>query len=247
LIPIGVYVASWVGWFVTPTGYDRQWAKTQPGGSFDFIPGILRSWWHYHAEILNFHTHLTSSHPYSTNPWSWLIMGRPTSFFYETPKGAHACGAANCAQEVLALGTPFLWWSGVIAIAIIFGYWISRREWQSGLLLLSLAAGYLPWFLQKRTVFTFYVIAFEPFVILIIVYCLKLFLEPRSDLKPRSDSEPRSEGPDHEPRAPHYRQWISYAYLGLVAANFFYFLPLFVGGTITYDHWSQLMWLQSWI
>jgi dolichyl-phosphate-mannose--protein O-mannosyl transferase len=162
-------------------------------------------------------------------------MGRPTSFFYETPKGAHACGATDCAQEVLALGTPILWWSGVIAIAIIFGYWISRREWHSGLLLLSLAAGYLPWFLQKRTVFTFYVIAFEPFLILIIVYCLKLFLEPRSD------------GPDQEPQIPKYRQWISYAYVGLVAANFFYFLPLYIGGTITYDHWFHLMWLQSWI
>ena len=235
LIPVGVYVTSWAGWFLTSSGYDRQWAKTQTGGSFNFIPGILRSWWHYHAEILNFHTHLTTSHPYAANPWNWLIMGRPTSFFYETPKGAHACGATDCAQEVLALGTPILWWSGVIAIAIIFGYWISRREWQSGLLLLSLAAGYLPWFLQKRTVFTFYVIAFEPFFILIIVYCLKLFLEPRSD------------GPDQEPQIPKSRQWISYAYLGLVAANFLYFLPLFIGGAVTYDHWSQLMWLPSWI
>lgn len=236
VIPALVYFASWIGWFTSSTGYDRNWAKGRSGSFFDFIPGVLRSWWHYHAEILNFHTHLTDSHPYAANPWSWLIMGRPTSFFYAAPKGAHACGGASCAQEVLALGTPLLWWSGVIAIGITFGYWIARREWQSGLLLLSLAAGYLPWFMwQKRTIFCFYVIAFEPFIILIIVYVLKLFLEPRS-----VETEKRW-------RIPQVRRWLCYGYILVIVANFFYFFPLFMGSTITYAHWSQLMWLESWI
>ena len=176
VIPAAVYAFSWIGWFFNTSGYDRNWANSQPHGAFGFIPRPIRSLWHYHAEMWHFHTTLTSTHPYQANPWSWLIMGRPTSFFYESPKG---CGASACAQEVLALGTPLLWWSGVIAISITFGYWISRREWQSGLLLLGLAAGYLPWFnWQKRTVFNFYTIAFEPFIILIIIFVLSKLLEP---------------------------------------------------------------------
>ena len=176
----------------------------------------------------NFHTTLTASHPYAANPWSWLILGRPTSFYYEAP---HGCGAAACAQEVIALGTPLLWWSGVAAIAITFGYWIARREWQSGLLLLSLGAGYLPWFnWQKRTVFSFYSIAFEPFLVLIIVYVLSTVLEP-----------------NEEGEVSKLRRYASYGYLGLVVLNFIYFLPLFMGSIITYSHWSSLMWLPSWI
>jgi len=228
VIPMGVYIASWVGWLITTTGYDRGWANTQPSGFFSFIPGPLRSLWHYHAEMWNFHTTLTATHPYAANPWSWLIMGRPTSFYYQSPKG---CGASACAQEVIALGTPMLWWSGVIAIAITFGYWIARREWQSGLLLLSLAAGYLPWFnWQKRTVFTFYTIAFEPFIVLIIVYAMAKLLEP-NELGVVSK----------------FRKYLSYGYLAAVVLNFLYLLPLFLGSLITYHHWLSLMWFPSWI
>eukprot|EP01037_Dinobryon_pediforme_P001113 gene1113-1127_t len=176
LIPILIYFLSWMGWLLNASGYDRNWANSQHHGFFNFIPAPLRSLWHYHSEMWNFHTTLTASHPYSANPWGWLIMARPTSFYYQAP---HGCGAPACAQEVLALGTPLLWWSAVAAIAVTFGYWISRREWQSGLLLLSLAAGYLPWFnWQRRTIFNFYTIAFEPFIILIVVFALSKLLEP---------------------------------------------------------------------
>lgn len=155
-------------------------------------------------------------------------MARPTSFYYEAPKG---CGLPACAQEVLALGTPYLWWSGVAAIAITFGYWIARREWQSGVLLLSLAAGYLPWFAwQRRTVFNFYSIAFEPFLVLTIAYCLSKFLEPDSDGKESN-----------------WRYILSIGFLAAIVLNFLYFLPLDLGSVITYGHWSTLMWFPSWI
>ena len=158
-------------------------------------------------------------------------MGRPTAFYYQTPG---SCGAHSCSQEVLALGTPLLWWSAVIAIAITFGYWIARREWQSGLLLLSLAAGYLPWFLwQRRTVFTFYVIAFEPFIVLLVVYVLAKFLEPQQ----------RGTGA----AIPRNRLIAAWTFVGLVGVNFFYFLPLFTGQVITYTHWNSMIWFPSWI
>ena len=227
-IPIVVYVVSWTGWFFNSSGYDRKWANSQRHGFFSFIPAPIRSLWHYHSEMWDFHTTLTASHPYAANPWSWLIMGRPTSFYYQAPK---SCGANACAQEVLALGTPLLWWSGVLAIAITIGYWIARREWQSGLLLLSLAAGYLPWFnWQKRTVFNFYTIAFEPFIILIIIYVLSKFLEPNA-----------------EGITPRPRRVASYGFLAIIVLNFLYFLPLYLGNVITYSHWSSLMWFPSWI
>ena len=217
LIPIATYLASWTGWFVTKNGWDRNWSHS-----------IVKSFLHYHAEMWNFHTHLTEGHSYSANPWSWLIMGRPTSFFYASPKG---CGATSCSQEILALGTPFIWWSGVIALAVTCGYWLARREWQSGLILLSMAAGYLPWFLiQKRTMFTFYAITFEPFLVLAIIFALSKFLE-------RNESG----------EIPRFRLYAVCGYLGAVVVNFWYFSPLFFGSVITYSAWFHRMWIPSWI
>ena len=221
VLPVTTYIATWSGWFITSTGWDRKWS-----------PNILRNFWHYHAEILNFHTNLVEKHSYSANPWSWLVMGRPTSFFYATPKG---CGASGCSQEILALGTPFLWWSSIFAIAITFGYWIARREWQSGLLLLTLGASYLPWFLfQKRTMFSFYAIAFEPFLILIICYVMTKFLEVPGDN-------------EESYRTLLIRKRFIYAYLTLIVLCFIYFSPLYFGSVITYQDWLARMWLPSWI
>jgi dolichyl-phosphate-mannose--protein O-mannosyl transferase len=143
LLPGSIYISSWTGWFIGDRGWDRQWS-TNP----------LKSLWHYHAEMLGFHTGLTEKHSYQANPWSWLVMGRPTSFFYAAPKG---CGEKECAQEVLALGTPFLWWIGTIALVVVVGFWIkalAQRKNQPviNLIIVGLAAGYLPWFFfQKRT------------------------------------------------------------------------------------------------
>ena len=219
LLPVFVYTLTWAGWFMSDRGWSRQSSKNP-----------LSSWIHYHSEMLNFHTGLTATHPYQANPWSWLIMGRPTSFFYDSPKG---CSAENCAQEVLALGTPLLWWVGSIAIAVVVGYWIKslinhRIDNAANLVVLGLAAGYLPWFaMQQRTVFTFYAIIIEPFLILAIVYCAKLLLA--SGLKPVIS------------------QSIVGGVLALIVVCFLYFIPLFTGQIITYEDWNLRMWFESWI
>jgi dolichyl-phosphate-mannose-protein mannosyltransferase len=219
LLPVFVYTLTWAGWFVSDRGWSRQWSKNP------FI-----SWLHYHQEMLNFHTGLTEKHPYQANPWSWLVMGRPTSFFYATPKN---CNAKDCAQEVLALGTPILWWIGTLSIAVVVGYWIKslinyRIDSAANIVVLGITAGYLPWFaMQQRTVFSFYAIIIEPFLILAIVYCAKLVLD--SGLKPA----------------------ISQSIVGgsftLIVLCFLFFLPLYTGQVMTYEDWHLRMWFESWI
>jgi dolichyl-phosphate-mannose--protein O-mannosyl transferase len=219
LLPVFVYTLTWAGWFISDRGWSRQWS-TNP----------LLSWLHYHSEMLNFHTGLTQTHPYQANPWSWLIMGRPTSFFYAAPKG---CGAKDCAQEVLALGTPLLWWVGTIAVAVVVGYWIKslihhRIDAAASIVIIGFAAGYLPWFaMQQRTVFTFYAIIVQPFLILAIVYCAKLLLD--SGLKPVVS------------------QSIVGGIFALIVLCFLFFIPLFTAQVITYEDWRLRMWFDSWI
>lgn len=219
LLPIVVYVSTWSGWFISNRGWDRSWSSN-----------VFLSWWHYHAEMLGFHTGLTEKHPYQSNPWSWMIMGRPTSFFYASPQG---CESKNCAQEILAIGTPILWWFGTIAVAVVIGYWIVSlyRRSADGVLnltVLGIIAGYLPWFFfQQRTVFTFYAIIFEPFVLLALIYCAKLILD--SAMQPRTSIT------------------LVTTVMIIIFLNFIYFLPLFTGEIINYDDWLKRMWLSSWI
>ena len=219
LIPFSIYMTSWAGWFISARG----WAR-------DYSSNIIVSFIHYHSQMLGFHTGLVQKHSYQANPWSWLVMGRPTSFFYETPKN---CGADHCSQEVLALGTPLLWWLATIAVAVVIGFWIksfavNRYEPPLNVIVTGIAAGYLPWFFfQKRTVFSFYAIVFEPFLILAIIYCAYVSLlhfENKRNI---------------------------YTILGLIGLvifiNYIFFLPVFTGDVITYDSWQARMWLPSWV
>ena len=221
------YCATWSGWFISGRGWDRSWASNKDS-AFSFVPKVIRNFWHYHSEILNFHTGLTTSHPYSANVWSWLIQGRPTSFFYAAP---HNCGTNSCAQEVLALGTPLLWWLGTIALCVVFGFWVKAKREKAnavipGFILSGFVCGYLPWFFfQKRTVFSFYAIVFEPFLIFALVYCAKLILE--SNWKWR-------------------REFIAVVVVA-ITLNFAYLYPIFVGQSIPYSAWHARMWLPSWI
>ena len=209
-LPSLVYLLSWSGWIFTSGGWDRQ------SGS-----NVFTSLWKYHTGILDFHRNLVETHSYAANPWSWLILGRPTSFFYETPSG---CGVSSCSQEILAIGTPILWWAGIFAIALTFGFFVTNRDRISMIILAGIAGTYLPWFLiQSRTTFYFYAISILPFLILALIYSFNWAL-----------------------RYGDYRKQII-GFLVVVALNFIYFLPILLGIEIPYSQWLSRMWLKSWI
>jgi dolichyl-phosphate-mannose--protein O-mannosyl transferase len=209
-MPALIYLISWSGWIFTGSGWDRQ------SGS-----NVFTSLWKYHTAILDFHRNLVETHSYAANPWSWLILGRPTSFFYQTPSG---CGASTCSQEILAIGTPILWWVGIFAIALTFGFFVAHRDRISTVILAGIAGTYLPWFLiQGRTTFYFYAISILPFLILALIYAFNLALKYGD-----------------------YRKQII-IFLAVVALNFIYFLPILLGIEIPYSQWLSRMWLRSWI
>ena len=209
-IPIGVYFITWIGWILNSNGWGRQ-----SGGN------LFTSLWKYHIEILNFHRELSEKHAYNANPWSWLVLGRPTSFYYESPSD---CGAASCAQEILAIGTPVLWWAGVFAIAVTAGLFIVSKDRIAAFILAGIAGTYLPWFLiQGRTMFYFYAISILPFLILALIYTFNWALKYKD-----------------------YRKYIG-VFIIVVAINFIYFLPIFLGIQMPYSDWLDRMWLPSWI
>ena len=151
------------------------------------MPDAVRSLWRYHQEIYQFHVNLHDNHPYRTNPWSWVVQGRPTSFFYEGPKrGVEGCPVAQCSKAITSIGTVSIWWLGAAAILVLAFYWLFKRDWRAGGILAGLAGGYLPWFgLEERTIYSFYTVAFEPWVIFAVVFVLAIMNTRRAEIHKR--------------------------------------------------------------
>ncbi|MGW0995463.1 dolichyl-phosphate-mannose--protein mannosyltransferase [Streptomyces sp. NPDC002523] len=240
-LAIAVYVLSWLGWILSPAdgtgGYYRNWAVTDGrGGHWTFLPDWLRSLWHYEHEVYNFHVHLSSPHTYQSNPWSWLVLGRPVSYFYESPSpGTDGCPAGatgKCAREVLALGTPLLWWAACFALLYVLWRWAFRRDWRAGAIACGVAAGYLPWFMyQERTIFLFYAVVFLPFLCLAVAMMIGAIVGP-----PGSSDTRRVVGAS-----------AAGVLVLLIAWNFIYFWPLYTGQAIPIDAWRSRMWLDTWV
>ncbi|HVB45982.1 MAG TPA: phospholipid carrier-dependent glycosyltransferase [Streptosporangiaceae bacterium] len=230
LVPLATYMASWSGWFASSVGYDRNWAALN--GNHTPIWSTLDSWYQYQKSMLGFGLGLTDHSGYVSAPWSWLILGRPVSFFYDEP---HTCGVGRCSREVLALGTPAIWWGSVLALLFCLGWWITRRDWRPGSVLLGVAAGWLPWFWfawhNHRTEYFFYAVIFLPYLVMAITLCLGLIIGPVAAPPGR-----RATG-----------AIVAGVYLLLVVASFAYFYPVFAAETLPYNLWHQRIWFASWL
>lgn len=232
-----VYVATWWSWFAHPGAYLRQWAVEHPGEGVTWLPPALRSLWHFHTQMWDFHTHLTSEHAYAAHPLGWIVQWRPTSFYYPdavsglTGAAARdACGADACSQAITSLGNPVIWWLGAVALVVALVVLVVRRDWRAGAVLSGVVAGWLPWFAYAhRTIFTFYSIAFAPWVVLALVYVLGLLLQSRDDVQRRRG----------------IAATVAVTLVVLAVSAFFY--PVWTAWVVPYDFWHLHMWLRSWI
>jgi dolichyl-phosphate-mannose-protein mannosyltransferase len=231
LVPAAAYLASWSGWFASPYGYDRDWAAQH--GNHVPIWSALDSLYQYNRAMLQFGLGLTTGHPYKSDPWTWLVLARPTAFYYYAPP--KTCGVPSCSQEVLAIGTPVIWWVTLPALLACLVWWLSRRDWRAGAVVLGVAAGWLPWFWfawhDHRTEFYFYAVAFDPFLVIAITLCLGLILGPVSAAPGR-----RALG-----------AVVVGAYLLLVLADFNYMYPVLAAKIVPYSSWLARMWYHGWI
>lgn len=237
MVPTAVvtYVASWAGWFATDGGWKRHWADdhpAEPGSLAALVPDPLRSLWAYHQEQWTFHIGLSNEHAWSSNPWSWTVQWRPTLFYAEWPeRGEKGCEVANCVEYIASLGNIVIWWGGTIGLFVALFVWLLRRDWRAGAALSGIAAGWLPWFLyQTRTIYSFYAIAFVPWLVLVVVVCLALVLGPADASRRR-------------------RAWGAAAvigYLTLAVAFFVWYWPVHTAITIPREAWHLRMWFDFW-
>src|SRR6516225_1684121 len=230
LVPLLAYLATWTGWFATSSGYDRNWAELH-GTNIPVISPLI-SLFEYNRAMLAFNTGLQKHHPYQSQPWTWLTIGRPVSYYWNCPTSGHGACAKGYAAEVLAIGTPILWWGSILALLVCLGWWLTRRDWRAGAVLVGVAAGWLPWFaFAKRTQFFFYSVSFVPFLVLAVVLCLGLIMGSARASPARRAVGAAAAG----------------AYLLAVLLNFAYLYPILTAEVIPYTSWLSRMWYHGWI
>jgi dolichyl-phosphate-mannose-protein mannosyltransferase len=246
-----VYVATWTGWLLhahtyevalSDNNYGPYWGsytKTPPQGLVDHVVQPLRSLYHYHRDVWSFHSKGLDgvTHVYASNPSGWLILSRPVGVAADLgiKPGTQGCTApadSTCLRQVLLLGTPALWWTGVLALLYAFYGWIGRRDWRFGLVvvgLLSTWGPFLPY--GDRPIFSFYAVVTLPFTVLALTLVLGRVLG--------------------SPRAPRLRRTMGATMAGavvvLVMVNFAWFWPIYTHQLLTTPDWLDRIWFRRWI
>ena len=106
------------------------------------------------------------------------------------------------------------------------------RVWREVFILVALAAGYLPWMLYlHRTVFTFYTIAFEPYLILALTAALGMLLGTAADPESRRRAGIRSVG----------------VFLGVCVVLSMFFLPIWTAMPVPDWFFRSHLWLPTWL
>jgi dolichyl-phosphate-mannose-protein mannosyltransferase len=251
VVALVVYVATWTGWLLHADVYEKALSDTQYGpywGSYlrrdthGFLPELvrsLRSLWHYHHDVYTFHTKFLddATHVYQSKPQGWLILNRPVVTEADLgikpgTQGCHAPADSTCLRQVLLLGTPALWWGGVLALLYAVYGWVAKRDWRFGLAVVGVVASWLPWIPSDgRPIFSYYAIAIIPFTVLAIVLCMGSMMGG-----PEASYERRSWGTT-----------IAGAFLLLVVVNFAWFWPVYTGELITTPAWLHRIWFRQWI
>jgi dolichyl-phosphate-mannose-protein mannosyltransferase len=229
VVPVLTYLASFTGWFLGETSQGRHWAQQNPDTAYGFVPDALRSLWHQHAEWLRFHNGLSTEHPWQSEPWSWLVTGRPILLW--NPQGLTDSAGDQIVRYILMVGTPTLWFAFVPAMIWLAWRIVARRDPAAILVAVAIAAGWGTWFLNlERTMFLFYMAPVVPFFVLAVVLVLQ-------DVQGRADGDVLR------------RQiglGIICVYVALVAATFVFFLPVLTGHPLSHAEWLRRMWFPSW-
>jgi dolichyl-phosphate-mannose--protein O-mannosyl transferase len=169
-------------------------------------------------QIFGYHAHLKDSHGYASQWWSWPLLQRPVSYYWQVDE------ASQTASTILLLGNPALWWLAIGGV--MSGVWqaVVRRHFGAGFAVLALALHYLPFALISRASFLYHFMGALPFMILLLAFAV-VQLWNAGGLR---------------------RELAAFAVFAIIACAI-YFFPIWTGQPIPLGAFYQRMWLLSWI
>jgi dolichyl-phosphate-mannose--protein O-mannosyl transferase len=162
LVPVAVYVTTWVGWFVH-FGWDLgAWIRLQ------------HSIWEYHRTLQWTDDAGKPIHPYLSEAWKWILLWRPVLYF-----ARYGQEGEDWRRVIYANGNPAIFWGSLIAMPYLVYAWWRKRDWRAAFIGVAIAALYLPWLVISRPQFLFYAVPLTPFLVLACVYLIRDLSEMR--------------------------------------------------------------------
>ncbi|MBI3443664.1 glycosyltransferase family 39 protein, partial [Candidatus Woesebacteria bacterium] len=118
IVPPIVYLATYIPMFLSSHGLDIFWGMQK------------QMWW--------YHTGLRATHPYTSPWWTWPFLVRPI-YLYTSEE------AGGVVSRIYAMGSPVIFWFGLVSVILSFIYAFVERNKKLGLVLFSYLVFFVPW------------------------------------------------------------------------------------------------------
>lgn len=184
------------------------------------VPGNgIKEFFNNQVHMYTFHNELNIKHSYSSQWWAWPIIAKPIWFF-----GSKALAAENLTSSIVCMGNPLIWWFSIPALITGIIFAIKRKDKYMVVPIFGALFQYIPWMVVRRMTFIYHYFSVIPFIIIIMVYLLKIFIEYGGKSARKA----------------------VYTYLILIALFFIMFYPILSGMIVPRWYASILQWFPSW-
>ncbi|SPN96874.1 probable dolichyl-phosphate-mannose--protein O-mannosyltransferase [Cephalotrichum gorgonifer] len=222
---------------------------------------FLQKWFELQRSMFWHNSRLTSSHPYSSQPYQWPLLLRGVSFWTNN----------ETRQQIYFLGNPVGWWLASSLLAVFAGIIAadqlsvrrgidaldrrtrSRLYNSTGFFFLAWATHYFPFFIMGRQLFLHHYLPAHLASCLVagglveFIFCAEPEPENPKPVKKAAPAEPKHFVPARERYAGQslIGCWIACGViLGLAIAGWYFFLPLTYGYPgLSVDQVRQRKWL----
>jgi dolichyl-phosphate-mannose-protein mannosyltransferase len=223
-VPTVIYLASYAGWFAN---YGESYAGVRACAGEPCEASVgerLQTWGESQVELVGYHQRLDATHPYRSDPLGWPWLQRPVLIY------AESCTATQQAEgdcevppgtraRIVTIGNPALWWPALLAYPVLLWRAVARRDGVAATILVPLVMLWAPWLATGKPGYLFYMVPVVPFMALGLVRAVQCSPRPRL---------------------------LSGALLGLAAAAFVFFFPIWLGLPADSDALELRFWLPSW-
>lgn len=136
LIFAATYLFSYIPWLLKGVGWDK----------------ILT----YHAEMVQFHYQENFKHNYLSYFWQWPTLIRPIWYYYHE--------ASQKVYGIFATGSPFFWWSFLLAFPWLLDMSFKKEETAVRFALIAYLSQFLLWALAFKGAFFYYILPSVPWM-----------------------------------------------------------------------------------
>lgn len=131
--------------------------------------GLLERMWNNQEYMLNYHSDLNATHPFSSSWQEWPVITRPIWYYSNIISNA---SAGNLREGISAFGNPLVWWIGIPAFFYMLYLALKKKDRIAVFLVIGYLAQYLPWFFVSRITFIYHYFPSVAFIVFMIAHSL---------------------------------------------------------------------------